>query len=584
MFAPGAFCQTGEVAESSAPVRTSHALVPLPSRPSAPALYRIPFMLTLLGLFLVSVQAGQPLMGAVVMMTAMISTALLAWRSLTRRHAPALALRNRGDAEALGGQYAAARLYYEQSLTLALRELPASAPDVLLNYYNLAAVNAMLLDHERAAHYLEKLFRGLNHRVPSAWSGHVAWLMRRIAQHDSLEGRHARALDLCRRALNMVGEAPGADDNCVRSLLDDLGWVHHHAGDYAAAENCFREALTLHEQYRDVVLELAQRPSRSSPGFESPYRAPSPAVATTSGGLERAAAYSLLGLGWTRYERGAYDEAGELFGRAQVVAVSARAGAPLRVEILRGLAAVDMTLGDFAAAAANYAQAKGLLLEHQDVAQSASLAIDLGWLARCCGRYAEAERAYADAEALTQQRRAGVLALRCTLRENWAELRRLQGRVRDAHREIAGALTLAEKCFGPEHSRRAAILAVASRIYTMRSEFAEAERCARMCLRIARASLGAGHARFAQGYTALAEVHLARGQFGAAEQAFREAQQIREDLFGSRHHELVDCLEGLAAVHTATGREDLALREQEQAETIRGRLREGTVHSPDPPR
>jgi len=576
------FCQTRGVAESTAPVRMQHALVPLPSRPSAPALYRIPFLLTLLGLFLVSVQAGQPLVGAMVMGTALLSTGLLAWRQLTRRHAPALALRERGDKEVQGGQYAAARSSYEQSLALALRELPGSAPEILLTYYNLAAVHAALHEHERAAQYIDRLFRGLNYRVPPAWAGQVASLLRRIGHRHSLEGEHVRALELCNRALELVGDAPGADDHCVRSLRDDLGWVHYYAGEYAVAESAFRDALALHEQYRDIVLELAQRPSRRVVGSESPYRAPSPAAATTSGGMEEAVAHSLLGLAWSRYERGDYDEAHDAFERAQMLATSMRTGPGLLVEILRGRAAVDMTRGDYPSAAAGYAQARGLLLEHRDVTQAASLAADLGWLARSCGRYAEAEHAYTEASTLLGGRRAGAVAQRCGLHESWAELRRCQRRIREAHREVTQALGLSEACFGPEHPRRVTLLAVASRIHTARSEYAEAERCARASLRIARASLRARHPRFAFGYTALGEVHLARGQFGAAEQAFLEATELREAAFGPHHPELVDGLEGLAAVLRATGREERGAEVRQRAEAVRDKIQGTSARDPAP--
>lgn len=557
------------MAESSAPVRVGQAWVALPGRTGAPALYRIPFMLILLGLFLVAMQAGQPLAGFLVMVAAMTSTAALAWRAVTRRHAPALALRDRGDEQVLRGHYAAARSLYEQSLTLALRELPTSAPEVLLNYYSLAAVNSMLYDHDRAALYLDKLFRGLNHRVPFAWAGHVAWLLRRIAHHHSMQGQHHRAVELCERALEIVGEAPGADDHCVRSLLDDLAWIHHHAGDYAAAEVYFRDALALHEQYRDLVLELAQRPKSGRTGSQSPYRAPSPAVVTTSGGLDRATAYSLLGLAWTRYERGDYDEASELFARASLVATGAQGGPGLRVEILRGQAAIEMTQGAYSSAASLYAQAQGILLDRDASVMAASLTVDLGWLARSCRRFADAEQAYATAAAMLERPLEGSLPVRATLHENLAELRRLQGRVREAHREVGQALALAEKSLGPEHPRRASILAVASRIHTMRGDYTEAERCARNALLILRAAVRPRHPRLAQGHVALAELHLARGQYGAAEQAFGEALGIREEAFGPEHPELLEIVEGLSAVLRATGRDDAAEAQQRRAQVLR---------------
>lgn len=558
--------------------------MPVPARAQSPALYRIPLTLTLLGLFLIAVQAGQPVLGFAVMLTALVSTAAFTWRSMSRRYAPALALRDQGDAKLVRGRYAEARALYERALAIVQRELPPAAPEVLLNYYSLAAVNSMLHEHARADHYLDKLLQGLDHRVPAPWAGHVAWLLRRVAHHHSMQGRHEQAVQLCERALDLVGDAPGADDNTVRSLLDDLAWIHHHAGDYPAAELCFRDALAVHEQFRDIALEIAQRPVRGLPVPDSPYRAPSPAALPTTGGLDRAVAYSLLGLGWTVYERGAYDEARSLFQRANIVAaaceehdephspVAPRQPSSLTVEILRGRAAVEMTLGNYEAAADFYAAARAKLREQDGPIQAAALGIDLGWLARCRERFDEAEQIYADVAQHLAKGGSTLAAVACAMHEGLAELRRRQGRYKDAHREIQRAASMAEKCLGPEHPRRAAVLAIASRIHTARSEFGEAERSARRCLQVLRTALGRGHPRLADGYVALGEVHLGRGQYGAADHAFARALELRESILGKEHPELVEVLEGRAAVLQATLREDEAGRAAQRAEAIRERL------------
>lgn len=581
---PPGFCQNEKVAEAGTGLEQDQALVPLPNRPRAAALYRIPISLTLLGLFLISVQAGRPLIGFAVMLLALASTAAVAWKALARRYAPALMLRDQGDAKLLRGRYAEARSLYERSLAIVARELPPAAPEVLLNYYSLAAVNSMLHEHVRADQYLYKLLEGLGHRVPAPWSGHVAWLLRRVAHHHSLEGRHDHAVSLCKRALELVGEAPGADDNTVRSIIDDLAWIHHHAGNYTKAEELFREALSIHEQYRDVVLELASRARGVQARGDSPYRVPGPDAAPTTGGLDRAVAYSLLGLGWTVYERGDYEDARSMFVRAGIIAAAAGAVSPraeavrprqaaaLMVEIFRGRAAVEMTMGNYDAAEGLYRQAREHLSEEDGLIQSAALAIDMGWLARCREAFDEAEEVYAHVLEQIDRREDGMSTIACALYESLAELRRRQGRHREAHRAIVKASGLADRCLGPEHPRRAAILAISSRIHSARSEFAEAERAARKCLAVLRAALGREHPRLADGYVALGELHLARGQFGAAEQAFARALELRESILGREHPELVEVLEGKVAVLRATAREDEAGMAEARVEAIRERI------------
>ena len=531
----------------------------------------------LAGLLLISVQAGSPLLGLAVMLTALMSTAAVAWRSVSRRQTPAMALRGQGDRRLVLGAYDEARTLYERALSIAERELPSDSPEVLVNYYSLAAVNSMMRDHERADRYLSELMRGLGDRIPAGWTGHVAWLLRRVAHHHSLQGNHERAVALCHRALELVGEAPGADDNTVRSLLDDLAWIHHHAGEYEEAESVFETALAIHEQFRDAASALARRPTRASVVPESPYRTPGPATVSTTGGLDRAVAYSLLGLGWTVYERGGYTAARKHFERAAVVAAAAACGdghdlwapakthAGLSVEIVRGRAAVCVTLGEYSDALALYDQARATLEPVADALQVAALDIDVGWLHRCRGEYDLAETAYRGAQDGITRAKEGGATVACALYEALGELRRRQGRLREAQRDVRRALELADECLGPEHPRIAGILAVAARVFAARSEFPEAERCARRSLRLLNT------ARFADGLVALAEVQLGLGQHGEAERTFAQALQLREEVLGAQHPELAEILEGQAAVLRATSREQEAQSISARASFLRER-------------
>jgi len=577
------------VGNASTSVGVRRSLVPVVVRPRGVALYRIPVTLMLLGLFLMALQAGQPLLGLAMLLTAATTSLGCAWRGTMRRDSAVSTLRDQGDARLVDGRYTEARALYERSLALAERDLPPSAPELLVNYYSLAAVNSMLHDHERAGRYLDDLLSGLDDRVPAPWAGHVAWLMRRVAHHHSLQGRHARAERMCRQALELVGDAPGADDNTVRSLLDDLAWVEHHAGDYGSAEALFREALAVHEQFRDMVLEDAVRPRRGAGPGRSPYRQPGPATATTSGGLDRAVAYSLLGLGWTAYERGHYDEARHGFERADLIASRLAASGPARssdegdaleVEVRRGMAAVAVTRGEYASAATHYARAEQCSPRTGESIQRAALLVDRVWLARCQHQYAQAEELAELARAEIGRASEGASAIASALQESLADLRRRQGRAREGLRHAREAQAVASQCLGPEHPRMASILFVTARLLVARSEFTEAEHHVRRGLALLETTLGREHPRMAEGILALGEVQLARGQLGAAEASFDRALDRRERAFGPDHPELVEILEGRLAVMRATARDDEAEPWVARLEQLRS-LRDQAAAPPD---
>lgn len=581
-----------EVSEAGSSVGVRRALVPVVMRPRPAALYRIPVTLMLLGLFMMALQAGQPLLGLAMLMTAATTTLGFAWRGAGRHDAAVLTLRDQGDARLVDGRYREARVLYERSLALAERQLPPAAPELLVNYYSLAAVNSMLHDHARAGRYLDELLRGLDDRVPAAWAGHVAWLMRRVAHHHSQQGRHGQAEQLCRRALELVGDAPGADDNTVRSLLDDLAWVKHHAGSYAEAEALFRESLAVHEQFRDVVLEHAQRPRRGPGQGRSPYREPGPATASTSGGLDRAVAYSLLGLGWTVYERGSYDEARRCFERAGMIATrlaAAPSSTPgprgasnegLWVEVLRGQSAVSVTLGEYEQARALYAEADRRSKGSDEAVQRAALLVDMSWLARCRQRYDEAEGLGRAALEQLERAQEGTAAIASALHESLAELRRRQGRARDGQRHVREAQELAGRCLGAEHPRMAGILAVAARLHAARSEPVEAERMARQSMALLEATLGAEHPRMSDAQLALGEAQLARGRLGAAERSIARALALRERAMGAEHPELVEILEVQVTILRASSRDDDAQPVLERAARLRSLLGSGQGERP----
>ncbi|MGH1345098.1 MAG: tetratricopeptide repeat protein [Nannocystales bacterium] len=542
------------VANVTLPARMEAGCVPVAMHGRAPALYRIPITLSLMGLFMIAIQAGQPLVGFASMMAVLATAAALSLRSMARRYAPATILRDQGDAKMANGRYREARAFYERALAIVQRELPLSSPEVLSGNYNLAVVSSLLGDHDQAATCLDALLCGLGGRVPNAWSGRIAWLLRRIARHHSIHGRHSGAEEACRLALDLVGDAPGADDCTVRSLVNDLAWAHQRAGDLRGAECSFRDALSIHEQYRDIAATLAAPSGAGRGAHQSPYRAPSPKETTTSGGLDRAVAHSLVGLGWTLFELGRFADADVSFGRALMLA--SLSGGPedmsLRAESLRGRGTVAFELGRYADADRCYRRAADALLVG-DTPQAIALLLDRAWFACIRGEDPRAEGLLVEAERRLRTS-PGHVSLQGALHVVWAELGRRQGNDKEAHKHSQRAVVLAADALA-EHPRRASVLALATRVHVSRSELAAAERYGRRALELLRGSgLPQTHPRYAEVSLAMGELHAARGQWGAAEEAFRSALETREARLGPEHPALDEILGGLTGVYEATGR------------------------------
>ena len=297
----------------------------------------------------------------------------------------------------------------------------------------------------------------------------------------------------------------------------------------------------------------------------------SPTAGSTSGGLDRAVAHSLVGLGWTALEQGALAEADAAFGRALLMsnASSGTEDCSLRAESLRGRASVAFERGAYADASRGYRRA-GEALRSDAQPQAIALLLDRAWLACSRGEDPRAEGLLVEAERRLQSN-AVQASLRGALHATWAELKRRQCDYKAAHRHAARAAMLASETLS-EHPRRASVLAIAARVHTARSELAAAERSARGALQILRTrGLPESHPRFSEVYVALGELQAARGHWGAAEREFELALEERQARVGHDHSALEEILVGLAGVYEATQRATEAACMHDRLAEVRGR-------------
>ncbi len=403
--------------------------------------HQTPVRITLLGLLAVSMQLGQPGLAFTFMVATLASVVATLWTRAPGAHHPVAVLRQQGDVALRGGQYVQAKLLYERALSAARRHYASDAYDVLINIYQLALTHSMLGEHDDAEHHMQALVVHTHGKVPQAWRGHLAWALRRAARHACTHGHHARARRLCELALGQVGEAPGADNLTVRSLLDDYAWVHHHAGNYPFAQTLFEQALALHDQLRDIANE-ALRPHANRATLT--YRTTPTGGCISTGGLDRAVAHSLLGLAWNTFEQGDFARARRSFARGCAVledglSVDGMTNHRLRVELLRGQGAIATTLGAYREAHLLYAEARTYLHAPNDVPHVA-LQLDEGWLARCEGYLDDAERIYQGVHERLATLQTPSPILRAALLHNQADLCRRQGRADEGHMVAQQAL------------------------------------------------------------------------------------------------------------------------------------------------
>ncbi|PCC72141.1 Serine/threonine protein kinase [Nannocystis exedens] len=384
-------------------------------------------------------------------------------------------------------------------------------------------------------------FQRARHDDGRRWSRHAAAWLHALAQEDGLPGavrlaklgdveyaagEYAAAQQLYEQALAIDERLLGPTHPRVAELLEALGQVHVAVGRYA-------EAQPLHERVLPI-LEQAFGPEHPS------------------------LALSLLSLAGVHHALGNYAEARALYERA--LAIQRRALGPDHPDIggtLNNLANLFMITGASEEAMPLFEQAaaireKALGADHPSFAISL---VNLGNARTAVGDHAEAQRLYERALAI-QTRSFGPdhPEVAATL-NNLAIVQQTLGQRTAAAANFRRALTIYEQAFGPDNRDVAMALANLAEFV----EPAEARRLAERALAIQEKSLPADHVDLVPSLFHLGMLDLADGAVALAHTRLSRVLAISEQAVGPEDPSLIEPLQGLAEVALADGRPQEAL-------------------------
>ncbi|MBP2337130.1 tetratricopeptide (TPR) repeat protein [Saccharothrix coeruleofusca] len=143
------------------------------------------------------------------------------------------------------GWHAQAREHLASALPLS-RELPDGGHLESFVEYNLGGAHLGLGEAARARGHLERCLALLR---AAGRHDREAYALHRLAQVHQALGEHGEAIALCERAL--ACEHPRFDPREHAVTLDTLAISLRHSGDSARAIACWREALTVFDQFAD---------------------------------------------------------------------------------------------------------------------------------------------------------------------------------------------------------------------------------------------------------------------------------------------------------------------------------------------
>ncbi len=347
-------------------------------------------------------------------------------------------------------------------------------------------------------------------------------LRRQLGDHDGAEALLREALDL-ERALLRARLRP--DRGQIAATLAELGRTFKAGGDYAAAEESFREALALRRE--------------------------------AFGGEDAEIAESLGELGTTLRNRGDYAAAEPLLREAlELYRRRLPPDHPHLASALSDLALVLKDSGRYPEAEALYREAEGVMRKvwGEDHPHLAITLNNLARLLRARGELAAAEPLLV--EALEIRRRAfGTPHPQVAMNLN--DLGRLRYEAGDL-RAAEGLYRDALAAYPQDHPWRSATIFNLGRVLEDHGDYRGAEELYREALARQREDYGERHERVGIDLVRIGIVRHLQGDLGGAEPPLREALEIFRERLPENHPRLAEALVPLGRLLIEQGRPDEA--------------------------
>ncbi len=384
---------------------------------------------------------------------------------------------------------------------------------------------------------------------------------------DGEQGKPVTARELLDRGSERIETELAGHPIAQAQLLETIGEVYYHLGDFDEAIRLFERGLEIHEREQgpdhldvaEILVELGNTNLRLAnyERAESTIRRSLQIREQALGPDHLDVMENLDLLARLHLTQANYDEATEIYERVLRLRRASLDPDDMKLalslnELARAYALQARTEEaerHFREALAIYERALGP--EHPYVA---AVTKNLGSSLVALKRYDEAEpllrRALAIEARTLDPNHAQVAASHFQLGRFYED----QDRLDEAESSYRRAADILEKSLGPEHPQLAVGLAQHANVLNRLGRHAEAETLSRRALSIWAASLGEEHPSQAFGRLVLANALAGQRRYADAEALYNEALRLGEVAWKENQPRLAEVLENLAAVLRETGR------------------------------
>ena len=338
--------------------------------------------------------------------------------------------------------------------------------------------------------------------------------------HHYYQGQYALAEQPIRKALKLLQQTPGTDQQPLAACLGAVAYLSYQQGKYSQAEDYFLQALAIYE--KRVGLQH-------------------PSVVCTFSGLGNV--YLVLAK---------YDRAEKFFWDAlNIWQQMPEPQHPLMCASLNSLAQLSIAQGKYAQAEL-YLQQERAHLEQTLHPLHPALAYSLNdWasLYMAQGKYHQVEPLLRQSLTILEQTVGLQHPIAGRTLDTLGRFSYLQGKYTTAEQFFQRAQRIREQALGVEHLDVLTTINNLADVYMKQSKRSVAEELYKDVLAARTRILGAEHPAVAQTLHSMAQLFYIHGQYAYAEHMYKKVLTIREKVLGPEHPDVAQSLYSLALLY-----------------------------------
>ncbi|MCZ6899277.1 MAG: CHAT domain-containing protein [Bacteroidetes bacterium] len=375
-----------------------------------------------------------------------------------------------------------------------------------------------------------------------------------------------KSIELLEKALPLVEDELGYEDNYYAQVLNDLGLAYWHTGGMQKAEELFNESLEIKRElydgqgpeYAASLVNLAGLYktlgdlNKSRDYFEQALAVYQ--QAGEEGTSDYAKALNNYG---SLYEvTGNYRKAQELYAQSMEIRQSAVGpNHPDYAASLNNLGKIYAKTGDFKKAESYYNQALDIYKNSSNIDQSdyANALDNLGALYEIIGDYGRAERTLLQAMEVRKSFTGRKKTAYAKSLNNLGTLYRKLGNFKNAESYFKQSREIYQEVLGTNNPDYATATNNLANLFKVVGKLDEAEPLYQEAADIYLATYGEFHPRYATALNNLASLYRRKGRFEEAKKLYQKTIEIDKRILGENHPMYATSLNNLAILHSASG-------------------------------